>query len=125
MLHIKRDGPLHSIHELEISTHLTLASKKDYTEGDNSDIVATDSQKNTCYLLAKKYGIASPEEFAQILARHFLTTYKHVLKVRIAIEQYPWERAQADGKKHNHAFIFTPVAIRFCVVTQERNGILT
>jgi urate oxidase len=33
LLHIKRDGPVHSIRELEVSSQLTLASKKDYTEG--------------------------------------------------------------------------------------------
>lgn len=122
MLHIKRDGPVHSIQELEVNTQLTLATKKDYLSGDNSDIVATDSQKNTVYLLAKKHGVTSPEEFAIILSRHFLTTYNHVLKVQVYIEQYPWKRIDIDGKQHNHAFVFTPVATRVCTVTMERNG---
>lgn len=122
MLHIKRDGPVHSIQELEVSTQLTLATKKDYLEGDNSDIVATDSQKNTVYLLAKKYGITCPEEFAIILCRHFLTAYSHVLKVQVHVEQHPWQRAEIDGKEHNHAFISTPVATRVCIVQMERSG---
>lgn len=33
VLHIKRDGPVHSIKELEVSTHLKLYSKKDYFHG--------------------------------------------------------------------------------------------
>lgn len=122
LLHIKRDGALHSIQELEVNTHLTLATHKDYLEGDNSDIVATDSQKNTVYLLAKKHGVSSPEQFALILARHFLDTYAHVLKVKVYIEQYPWRRVEADGKAHNHAFIFTPTATRFCTVQQPRDS---
>ena len=122
MLHIKRSGPVHTIHELEVSTQLTLDTKKDYLVGDNSDIVATDSQKNTVYLLAKKHGITSPEQFGLVLARHFLATYRQVISVKVSIEQYPWERAQIEGKKHVHAFIFTPVANRFCVVQMERNG---
>ncbi|KZS21625.1 uricase [Daphnia magna] len=123
LLHIKREGPVHSIRELEVNTQLTLSSKKDYTTGDNSDIVATDSQKNTVYLLAKKHGVNSPEEFAIILSRHFLNTYNHVLKVQVHIELYPWQRAEIDGKKHNHAFVFTPVAVRVCTVRMERNGV--
>lgn len=121
LLHIKREGTLHSIQELEVNTHLTLATHKDYLDGDNSDIVATDSQKNTVYLLAKKHGVTSPEQFALLLAGHFLETYAHVLKVKVHIEQYPWRRIEADGGAHNHAFIFTPTAIRFCTVHQAKN----
>lgn len=90
--------------------------------GDNSDIVATDSQKNTVYLLAKKHGVNSPEEFAILLCRHYLSTYAHVLKAQVQIELYPWQRIDADGKKHNHAFVFTPVATRFCTARMEKNG---
>lgn len=51
LLYIKRIGPTHYIKELEVNTQLTLDSKKDYLHGDNGDIVATDSQKNTVYIL--------------------------------------------------------------------------
>jgi urate oxidase len=122
LLHIKREGALHSIQELEVNTHLTLASKKDYIDGDNSDIIATDSQKNTVYLLAKKHGVTCPETFALLLAQHFIQTYSHVLKARVYIEQYPWQRMTVDGKPHNHAFVFSPVATRFCTVHLGRNG---
>jgi urate oxidase len=122
LLHIKRDGPVHSIQELEVNTHLTLSTKKDYSEGDNSDIVATDSQKNTVYLLAKKHGVTCPEQFALLLCRHFVETYAHVVKVRVYIEQYPWRRIDAEGKEHNHAFVFTPVATRFCTARLQRGG---
>lgn len=124
LLHIKRDGPVHSIQEFEVNTHLTLATHIDYTEGDNSDIVATDSQKNTVYLLAKKHGVTCPEQFAILLCRHFLSTYSHVLKVQVHIEQYPWQRVEIDGKPHNHAFVFTPTAIRVCTVRMAKNGTL-
>ena len=122
LLHIKREGALHSIQELEVNTHLTLASKKDYIDGDNSDIIATDSQKNTVYLLAKKHGVTCPETFALLLAQHFIQTYSHVLKARVYIEQYPWQRMTVDGKPHNHAFVFSPVATRVCTVHLGRTG---
>lgn len=122
LLHIKRDGLVHTIQELEVNTELTLATDKDYKHGDNSDIVATDSQKNTVYLLAKKHGVTCPEQFALVLCNHFLNTYSHVIKAKIYIEQYPWQRIDADGKKHNHAFIFTPTAIRFATAHMKRGG---
>ncbi|MPC76810.1 Uricase [Portunus trituberculatus] len=58
LLHVRRDGPVHSIKEFEVSTQLTLESDKDYLVGDNSDVVATDSQKNTVYILAKRHGVS-------------------------------------------------------------------
>lgn len=144
VLHIKRDGAVHSIRELEVSTYLKLYSKKDYIKGDNSDIIATDSQKNTVYLLAKKHGVENPEKFALLLANHFLTKYAHVEEVHIKVHEYPWQRMQQDDIKcpdepvnvqheknfsevqnrmqHNHAFIFTPTALRYCDVYLRRHG---
>ena len=58
LLHVRREGPIHNIKEYEVSTELTLASDKDYLQGDNSDVVATDSQKNTVYILAKRHGVS-------------------------------------------------------------------
>ncbi|XP_037822349.1 uricase [Lucilia sericata] len=140
VLHVKRDGPVHSIKEFEVGTHLKLYSKKDYFHGDNSDIVATDSQKNTVYLLAKKFGIENPEKFGLILASHFLNKYAHVEEVHIHVEEYPWQRICQDQvggttgacgdapnfstfnnrQKHNHAFIFTPTEVRYCDVVLRR-----
>ncbi len=57
LLYVKRHGQRHDIKELEVNTTLTLSSDKDYVRGDNRDIVATDSQKNTVYALAKREGV--------------------------------------------------------------------
>lgn len=122
LLYVRRDDALkHEIREYEVDTHLRLGSQKDYLEGDNRDIIATDSQKNTVYLLAKKHGVKSPEEFALLLCAHFLYTYKHVEEVSIHIEEYPWSRHQVNGVPHNHAFVLGNTAVRYCQVTQLRN----
>ena len=67
---------------------------KDYETGDNSDIIATDSQKNTVYVLAKQYGVSTPEEFGLLLATHFVSKYPWVVKAKIQITAHPWERIQ-------------------------------
>ena len=41
-------------------------------QGNNSRVIATSSQANTVYLLAKLHGVQSPEAFALLLANHFL-----------------------------------------------------
>jgi len=120
---VRRDDKLrHEIREYEVDTHLRLGSQKDYLEGDNRDIIATDSQKNTVYLMAKKHGIHSPEAFALLLCSHFLYTYGQVAEVSITVEEYPWSRYHVDKRPHNHAFIMCPTATRFCEVRQLRNG---
>ncbi|XP_055595864.1 uricase [Uranotaenia lowii] len=124
VLHVVRNGLVHSIKEFEVGTKLKLSSQKDYLQGDNSDIVATDSQKNTVYLLARKHGLKTPEEFGILLCQHFLSKYSHVTEVSIHIDEYPWSR-MAFGRGpyqdlHNHAFVFTPTAVRYCDVRQKR-----
>ncbi|OXU21020.1 hypothetical protein TSAR_011367 [Trichomalopsis sarcophagae] len=122
LLYVHRENALrHEIREYEIDVHLRLSTQKDYLVGDNRDIIATDSQKNTVYLMAKKHGVNSPEEFAILLCSHFLYQYRHVEEVNVRVEEYPWSRHEVNGVAHNHAFVFTPTATRYCQVTQLRN----
>jgi len=121
LLHVQRDGSWHNIKELEVSTDLTLNDTRDYVFGDNSKIVATDSQKNTVYILAKKNGIKTIEEFGMQLAEHFLRQYNHVLSVRVYIEQKPWSRVKQGNREHAHAFIASGECTRFCHVEHTKH----
>lgn len=58
-----------------------------------------------------------------MLCNHFLKQYNHIVSVSIHIEVYPWDRIQYEGsdKPHNHAFVFAPIATRFCDVIRNRN----
>jgi len=125
LLHVHRAGPVHTIREWEVCTELTLYSHKDYLHGDNSDIVATDTQKNTVYILAKNHGLNTPEEFGLLLCKHFLDSYLHVSRVNVLIEVHPWRRVQADGELHEHAFLTSREAVRTCQVRQPRGAVAT
>ena len=57
VLKIKRHGDYHDIKELEVAVELKLNSVKDFTQGDNGDIIPTDTTKNTIYCLAKKHEV--------------------------------------------------------------------
>lgn len=122
LLHVERCDPRHTVREYEVDVHLKLNNRLDYLEGNNKDIIATDSQKNTVYVLAKKHGIKTPEEFGLLLCSHFLYMYKHVDEVEVKIDEYPWERFRMEEKEHNHAFIYSPCAIRFAIISQKRHG---
>ncbi|XP_027729746.1 uricase-like isoform X3 [Vombatus ursinus] len=122
VLHIQRDGKYHTIKEVAASVQLTLRTKKDYLFGDNSDIIPTDTIKNTVHVLAKFKGIKTIETFAMDICEHFLSSFNHVTRVKVYIEQAPWKRLEKNGKEHVHAFINTPTGTHFCEVEQYPNG---
>ncbi|XP_040991569.1 uricase-2 isozyme 2 [Juglans microcarpa x Juglans regia] len=76
-----------------------------YLLDDNSDIVATDTMKNTVYVKAKECSEQiSMEDFAILLAKHFTSFYRQVTGAIIKIVEKPWERVYIDGQEHEHGF---------------------
>jgi urate oxidase len=75
-----------------------------YTEADNSVVVATDTMKNTTYIMAKQNPVTPPELFASILGTHFIETYKHIHTAHIKVVTHRWTRMTIDGKPHPHSF---------------------
>nr|CAA30378.1 unnamed protein product [Rattus norvegicus] len=122
LLHIQRDGKYHSIKEVATSVQLTLRSKKDYLHGDNSDIIPTDTIKNTVHVLAKFKGIKSIETFAMNICEHFLSSFSHVTRAHVYVEEVPWKRFEKNGVKHVHAFIHTPTELTSVTWSRVRNG---
>ncbi|PYI30147.1 uricase [Aspergillus indologenus CBS 114.80] len=76
-----------------------------YTKADNSVVVATDSIKNTIYILAKQNPVTPPELFGSILGNHFVTTYPHIHAAHTSIVTHRWTRMTVDGKPHPHSFL--------------------
>lgn len=123
VLVIKRQGAHHDIIELKANVELTLKTHKDYLTGDNSDIIPTDTIKNTVHALAKIKGVKTIEEFSLDICNHFLTAFNHVLRAKVYMEEAPWRRLEKNGVQHVHAFILSPEAGRFCDVEQDLNGV--
>ncbi|GAV64088.1 Uricase domain-containing protein [Cephalotus follicularis] len=76
-----------------------------YLRHDNSDIVATDTMKNTVYVKAKECSEQlSVEDFAILLANHFTSSYRQVTTAIVNIVEKPWERVSINGQPHEHGF---------------------
>ena len=71
LVHVTRDGDRHSLADLNVTTQLRGDFAAAHTEGDNSHVHATDTQKNSVYALAREHGVASPEGFLLTLAEHW------------------------------------------------------
>lgn len=95
-----------------------------YTKADNGPVVATDTQKQTIYVLAKQNPIDPPEQFAAILGDHFVKTYPHIHAAHVKITQHRWTRMTIDGKPHPHSFYRDGEEIRVVEsVTRENKGV--
>jgi urate oxidase / 2-oxo-4-hydroxy-4-carboxy-5-ureidoimidazoline decarboxylase len=62
-----------------------------YTEGDNSNVVATDTMKNFTYATLLEYEGATHEGWAEFLGRRFLDTYPQMEWVRIRERELPFD----------------------------------
>ncbi|CAL0328499.1 unnamed protein product [Lupinus luteus] len=91
--------------EWRVSVSLLSHCINSYIRDDNSDIVATDTMKNTVYAKAKECSkVLSVENFAIELAKHFTSFYKQVTTAIVNIVEKPWERINVDGRPHEHGF---------------------
>jgi hypothetical protein len=73
VLKILRDGPIHTIKEIDVTALLTGDFASSYTAGDNTKVVPTDTMKNTINALAQQHLGEEIERFALTLGKHFLT----------------------------------------------------
>jgi len=97
LVRVVRDGNVHELRDLLVSVALSGALDAVHLEGDNAAVLATDTQKNTVYAFAKEHGVGTPEEFALLLARHFLGGA--ITRARVQVVEVGWTRL-AD-----HAFV--------------------
>lgn len=119
---VRDRGPVHELLEIEAAVQLEGDFAAAYTDGDNRNVVATDTIKNTIYVLAKRHAFDSIEEFALIIAKHFLDTYAHVTSVTAELTQASWRRIVVDGKPHDHAFTSAGTQLRYAKAEQARGG---
>ncbi len=108
----------HDLMELSVNVELDGAFEKSYLAGDNAQIVATDTMKNTVYGLAKKLSFDSIEEFAAKLGAHFVERNAHVTAATIEIEEHRWERIGESGI----AFEGSSREVRTARVKTKREG---
>jgi len=117
-----RDQEQHEIRDINVSTALRGPFAPAHLEGDQSNVLPTDTQKNTAYAFAKSKGVESIEQFGLNLARHFVHDVAPVEGARIEIEEYAWSRAVIDGTPHSHTWTRTGAETRTAAVTVDATG---
>lgn len=105
VVRIVRDTPRHEIRDLNVSTALRGDFTAAHVEGDQSQVLPTDTQKNTAFAFAKKHGVSSPEDYGLALARRLVEATPAATGAHVLVEEYAWDRIAVDGHGHDHAFV--------------------
>ncbi len=105
VVRIVRDTARHEIRDLNVSTSLRGDFAAAHTDGDQAQVLPTDTQKNTAFAFAKKVGIASPEDYALALARRLVEATPAATGAVVKVEEYAWDRIVVDGAGHDHSFV--------------------
>jgi urate oxidase len=113
LVRVYRDGDVHSLRDLTVSVALAGDLDAVHLTGDNSNVLPTDTQKNTVYAFAKESPVGAPEAFALRLARHFVTG--PIRRARVEVYETTWARVNA----HPHAFTQASGERRFAAAICE------
>ncbi len=98
---VSRDGSVHTIKDLTVSTSLRGDLADTHHTGDNAKVLATDTQKNTVYAFAKQAPVGEIEDFALRLGRHFVSSQDAITGARVLIDEHGWNRIDANS----HSFV--------------------
>src|SRR3954447_5499402 len=116
VVRIVRDTARHEIRDLNVSTSLRGEFTAAHTDGDQSQVLPTDTQKNTAFAYAKLHGISSVEDYALALGGRLLEATPAASAAQVRVEEYAWDRIG------DHSFVRRGGAVRTCVVTVGRDA---
>ncbi len=112
---VRRDGSRHDLRDLTVDVSLEGDFEAAHTSGDNANLVATDTMKNTVYAFAKDRLTGSPEAFGLELARHFAAE-PQVARATVSLLEHEWARIAVEGRPAPDAFTRSAIATRTAVV---------
>jgi urate oxidase len=115
LLRVNRSPGRHELRDLCVSVALSGDLEATHLTGDNSAVLTTDAQKNTVFAFAAEHGVAEIEDFALLLARHFVATQEAIRTATVSIEQYAWEPVASTG----HSFARSGRETRTATVTDD------
>ena len=122
VVRIVRDTPRHEIRDLNVSTSLRGDFAAAHTDGDQSHVLPTDTQKNTAFAFAKRHGVTSPEDYALALGGRLLEATPAATGATVSVEEYAWDRIPVDGAGHDHAFVRRGGEVRNTLVDVTADG---
>jgi urate oxidase len=105
LVQVKRRGDRHDFREWTVEILFTGDFESCFVEGNNRDILPTDTMKNTVYSLARESSQTCMEEFGEELAEFFQDHNPQLFATQVSISEKIWERVMVEGKPHPTTFV--------------------
>jgi urate oxidase len=118
---VRRHGDLHDLRDLTVDVALEGDFEAAHTAGDNANVVATDTMKNTVYAFATEHLNGAIEPFARRLATHFVEQ-EAVERATVSIREHAWEPLQTASGPAPDAFRRSGGMTRTAVAAADADG---
>jgi urate oxidase len=120
LVRVKRHAAGNDFREWSIDVLLRGDFASCFEEGDNSQILPTDTMKNTVYSLARTSSAESIEDFAKELGDFLLRRNPQVSEAEVSVQEKPWDRLYANGRPHPTTFVQSSGELQTTTVTTNR-----
>jgi urate oxidase len=122
LVQVSRRGDRHELRDLTVAVAFEGDYDTSYTDGDNRDVLPTDTMKNTVYALAARDGAGEPESFGILLGRHFIGRNPKLNSVTIDLVDHGWSHLADGPREHGQAFVRRGPDARTARVVTDRKG---
>ena len=122
LLKLVRDAEAHEIHDWTVQVLLRGDFGRAFTAADNSQLLPTDTMKNTVYSLARSSSARTMEEFAKELVDFLLGRNGDLQSAEVTVESALWKRLSVSGKPHPSTFMHGSEERQTTVVERSQHG---
>src|ERR1700675_539950 len=122
LVQVKRRGDRHDFREWTVEILFTGDFESCFVDGDNRNILPTDTMKNTVYSLARESSQTCMEEFGEELGDFFLDHNPQLSATQVSISEKSWERVLIEGKPHPTTFEQSSGELQTTEISQARDG---
>ena len=123
LVQVSRRGDRHELRDLTVAIAFEGEYDTSYTDGDNRDVLPTDTMKNTVYALAARDGAGEPEAFGTLLGRHFISRNPKLTRVVVDLVDHGWSHLADGPREHGQAFVRCGPDTRTAQVVTDHRGV--
>jgi len=123
IVRVGRDTSPHRLRDLTVAVALEGDFATAHTDGDNRNVVATDTMKNTAYAFAADLLTGAIESYASDLAEHFLQT-DAVARATVNVREHAWRAIEVGGTPAEGAFVRGGEGTRLATVAATRGSVV-
>ena len=123
LVRVTRDPGGHRVRDLTVAIALEGDFDAAHTDGDNANVIATDTMKNTAYAFAKDHLDDSIETYGRALAEHFLVE-PQVDVATVNVRSHQWNAIDVAGTPAPDAFVRGGEGTRVATVSASLGGVL-